>query len=358
MAEEQDDSQKTEEPTQKRIEEARKRGDVAKSQDVPVWFLLMAAAGLLAASGPVANGIAEPLARIMDHPHAFQLEGGGAQRMMAALLAALAVPLITVFGGIFVAALLGHVIQHRPLWSFEKVTPKLDKLDPMKGVGRMFGPQAWMNLLKSGLKMTAGTVAMIYAVWPERGRIAEAGQLDMVGMTLLIQSLAGRLLIAAVVTIGVLAGLDYFLVRQSFMKRMRMSRQEVKDEVKQQEGDPHIKAKLRQIRMERSRRRMLQAVAKATVVVTNPTHYSVALRYDPDKDAAPVCVAKGVDDLAMRIREKAREAEVPLVENVPLARALFATAELDEPVPREHFEAVAKVIGFVMSAAKGRRRRR
>jgi flagellar biosynthetic protein FlhB len=137
---------------------------------------------------------------------------------------------------------------------------------------------------------------------------------------------------------------------------MRMSRQELRDETKQSEGDPHIRARLRAIRLERSRKRMLAAVPKATVVITNPTHYSVALRYLPDKDAAPVCVAKGVDDLALRIREVAREHDVPLVENVPLARALFATVDIDEPVPREHFEAVAKVIGFVMNTAKRRRR--
>jgi flagellar biosynthetic protein FlhB len=357
MAEEQDDGQKTEEPTQKRIEEARKKGDIAKSQDVPVWFLLMASAMLLAASGPVSAGIAEPLIRIMDHPHDFHLADGGAQRLMAGLLSALIGPMVIVFGGISVAALAGHLVQHMPLWTFEKVSPKLDKLDPIKGLGRMFGGQAWMNLAKTALKLTAGLIAVAYAVVPERNAIANAGLLEAAGLMQLCQTLIGRLLIAACICIGVLAALDYFLARQSYMKRMRMSRQDLKDEQKQSDGDPQIKARLRQIRMERSRRRMMQAVKKASVIVTNPTHYSVALRYDQDKDAAPVCVAKGVDELAMRIREVARENEVPLVENVPLARALYATAELDQPIPREHFEAVAKVIGFVLNTAKKRRRR-
>lgn len=357
MADEQDDSQKTEEPTAKRIEEARKKGDVAKSQDVPVWFLLMASCALLAASGPVSAGIAEPLTRIMDHPQEFRLEDGGAQRLLAGLLQALIGPIIIIFGAISVAALAGHIVQHRPLWTFEKVTPKLDKLDPMKGLGRMFGGQAWMNLAKSALKLTAGAIAVTYAVWPERNAIANAGLLEPAGVMKLCQELIGRMLIAACICIGVLAGLDYFLARQSFMKRMRMSRQDVRDEQKQSEGDPHIKARLRQIRMERSRRRMMQAVKTASVIVNNPTHYSVALRYDQAKDAAPVCVAKGVDDVALRIREMAVEHEIPMVENVPLARALFATAELDQPIPREHFEAVAKVIGFVMNTARKRGRR-
>jgi flagellar biosynthetic protein FlhB len=251
---------------------------------------------------------------------------------------------------------LGHVIQHRPLWTGEKMKPDLAKLSPIKGLQRMFGMQGWMNLLKSFLKMAAITAAMIYAVWPEATAISESGRLDPAGPLLMTQVIAGRLLLAAIVVIGIIAAIDYVYQRFSFMQRMRMSRQDVRDEVKQQEGDPHIRARLRQIRLERSRKRMMQNVPKSTVVITNPTHYSVALRYDPEVDAAPVCMAKGADEVALRIREKAKEHGVPIVENVPLARALFATVEIEETVPREHFEAVAKVIGFVMNTAKGKKR--
>jgi flagellar biosynthetic protein FlhB len=356
MAEEQDNSQKTEDPTQKRLEEARKKGDVAKSQDVPVWFMMLAIAGVLAAAGPVARGVAEPLARILDHPHAFRLSHGGAQTLMYQLLLQLAAPLGIVFGALIVAVLLGHMIQHRPLWTFEKIKPDLGKLSPLKGLGRMFGGQAWFNLGKSTLKLIAVSAAMVYAIWPEKESLMEAGRLDAGVLLQLTQSIAGRLLIAAVVIIGVIAAIDYIWQRQTFMQRMKMSRQELREETKQSEGDPQIRARLRAIRLERSRKRMLAAVPKATVVITNPTHYSVALRYEPEKDAAPICVAKGVDDLAMRIREVATAHNIPLVENVPLARALFASVEVDEVVPRDHFEAVAKVIGFVMNTAKGRRR--
>jgi flagellar biosynthetic protein FlhB len=356
MAEEQDDSQKTEEPTQKRLEDARKKGDVAKSLDVPIWFLFLATAGIMAAAGPLAGMIADPLVRIMDHPHAFKLTDGGAQQLMGALLMSLALPLGIIFAVIAVASVLGHVIQHRPLWTGEKMKPDLAKLSPIKGLQRMFGMQGWMNLLKSFLKMAAITAAMIYAVWPEATAISESGRLDPAGLLLMTQVIAGRLLLAAIVVIGIIAAIDYVYQRFSFMQRMRMSRQDVRDEVKQQEGDPHIRARLRQIRLERSRKRMMQNVPKSTVVITNPTHYSVALRYDPEVDAAPVCMAKGADEVALRIREKAKEHGVPIVENVPLARALFATVEIEETVPREHFEAVAKVIGFVMNTAKGKKR--
>ena len=356
MAEEQDDSQKTEEPTQKRLEEARKKGDVVKSLDVPIWFLFLATAAIMAAAGPLAGMIADPLVRIMDHPHAFKLTDGGAQQLMGALLMSLALPLGIIFAVITVASLLGHVIQHRPLWTGEKMKPELSKLSPIKGLQRMFGMQGWMNLLKSFLKMAASTAAMIYAVWPEARAISESGRLDPEGLLIMTQVIAGRLLLAAIVVIGVIAAIDYLFQRFTFMKRMRMSRQDVRDEVKQQEGDPQIRARLRQIRLERSRKRMMQNVQKSTVVITNPTHYSVALRYDPAVDAAPVCMAKGVDEVALRIREKAKEHGVPIVENVALARALFATVEIEETVPREHFEAVAKVIGFVMNTGKGMKR--
>jgi flagellar biosynthetic protein FlhB len=356
LAEDTDKSQKTEEPTQKRLDDARKKGDLAKSQDVPIWFLFMGAAAILAGAEPLARSIAGPLTSMLDHPHAFQLSGGGATRLARDVVIAIGGPLLVVLGVFAVAALAGHLSQHRPLWTTEKMKPDISKLDPLKGIGRMFGPQGWMNLAKSILKIIAVSVAVGYAIWPDRDLVVKSGELEPVALLAALQSMGGRLMIAALVAVGVVAAIDYLWQRQSFMSRMRMSMQEIKDEFKQSEGDPHIKAKLRQIRMERSRKRMLAAVPTATVVITNPTHYSVALRYDPEKDAAPVCVAKGVDDLAMRIREVAKGADVPLIENVPLARALFATVEVDETVPREHFEAVAKVISFVMSTAKGRRR--
>jgi flagellar biosynthetic protein FlhB len=148
--------------------------------------------------------------------------------------------------------------------------------------------------------------------------------------------------------LAVIAVLDYLYQRYQFFKRNRMSRQEIKEEHRQSEGDPAIKAKVRQIRQERSRKRMMAAVPDATVVIMNPTHFAVALKYESGEMAAPVCVAKGVDALALRIRAVAEENQVPVVENPPLARALYASVEVDEPVPSEHYKAVAQVIGYVM----------
>jgi flagellar biosynthetic protein FlhB len=157
-----------------------------------------------------------------------------------------------------------------------------------------------------------------------------------------------KVLASALAALALIAAGDYLLQRFRFIQRNRMSKQEIKEEYRQTEGDPAIKAKIRQIRMERSRRRMIAAVPEATVVIANPTHFAVALKYESGKMAAPVCVAKGVDALALRIREVAQKHDVPVVENPPLARALHAAVEVDEAIPPEHYRAVAQVIGYVM----------
>jgi flagellar biosynthetic protein FlhB len=157
-----------------------------------------------------------------------------------------------------------------------------------------------------------------------------------------------KVLLAALVVLAIIAAADYVIQRYRFLQRNRMSKQEVKEEFRQNEGDPQIKAKIRQIRQERAKKRMIAAVPEATVIITNPTHYAVALKYESGQMAAPICVAKGVDALALKIREVAREHDVPVVENPPLARALHATVEVDEQIPTEHYKAVAQVIGYVM----------
>ena len=164
------------------------------------------------------------------------------------------------------------------------------------------------------------------------------------------------LMLAALSVFALVAAADYAWQRASFMKRMRMSRKDVRDELKNTEGDPQIRSRLRQIRAERSRQRMMQAVPKASVVIVNPTHYAVALRYAPDETPAPVCVAKGVDALALRIKAVAKAADVPIVEDAPLARALYASTEVDHEIRTEHFKAVAKIIGYVMGLAGQRRK--
>ena len=209
---------------------------------------------------------------------------------------------------------------------------------------------------KSGTRFACSTseAASKFALWPERERLSVSLSLDAAGLTSLMMAMTMKVLFASLIVLAAIAVFDYVYQRQRFMSRHRMSRQELRDEMKQSEGDPQIKARIRQLRIERSRRRMMAAVPEATVVITNPTHYAVALKYEKGKTGAPICVAKGIDLLALKIREVATEHNVPIVENPPLACALYASVELDEEVSAEHYKAVAQVIGYVMKLANQR----
>jgi flagellar biosynthetic protein FlhB len=267
---------------------------------------------------------------------------------MRGVLLHLAIVLAPFMGVLLVASVAGHVLQSKPTFNIEKLAPDLSKLSFLSGFSRIFGLEGWITLLKGLIKLAIVGMAIWTQLWPERGMLegilTQSPQAVMADMTHLLF----KVLIAALSALVVIAGLDYFIQYTRFMRRNRMSRHEIKEEFRQNEGDPIIKAKVRQIRQERARKRMMAAVPEATVVITNPTHFAVALKYESGKTAAPICVAKGVDALALRIRAVAEENEVPVIENPPLARALYATVELDEAIPAEHYKAVAQVIGYVM----------
>ena len=212
----------------------------------------------------------------------------------------------------------------------------------------MFGFDGLSNLAKGIIKIAIVGAAIWTQLWPARGTIGNVLDGSAGDVASDMSHLLFKVLIAALAALAVIAAGDYFLQRYRFLQRNRMSKQEIKEEFRQSEGDPAVKAKIRQLRMERSRRRMIAAVPEATVIITNPTHYAVALKYESGKMAAPICVAKGVDALALRIREVAAAHDVPIVENVALARALHATVEIDEAIPAEHYKAVAQIIGYVM----------
>ncbi len=351
MAEDQDPESKTEEATPRKLAEARKKGDVAKSPDIAsALSLLGAAAVLLLAGGPFAGMMAESLLPFIAQPHTMMgaLDAGaGVEIGMRALWAAApflgALALAVILGGVG-----GNLAQSGLIFSAEKMKPSWKKINPLEGIKRIYGPDGLMNFVKTFVKLLAVIAVCWMVLRPHLRELENMAAMSPASILPFARDLAVWLMVSTLAFLAVTAGADYLWQRMRFAKRMRMSREELKEDYKQSEGDPHVKARLKQIRMQRSRKRMMQNVPGATVIVTNPTHYSVALRYEPDKgDAAPVCVAKGVDNLALRIREVAREHKVPIVENVPLARALYASVDVDETIPREHFEAAARVIGFV-----------
>jgi flagellar biosynthesis protein FlhB len=244
------------------------------------------------------------------------------------------------------------MIQHRLVWSAESLKPKFSKVSPGAGLKRIFGKQAIANFAKGLFKLGALGAVMVAVLLPERDRLESFLRLDPSAILGVTNSLTLQLMGAVVAMLAAVAIADYLFQYREWFQRQKMSLQEIKDEFKQSEGDPHIKAKIRQLRQQRMKKRMMAAVPNASVIITNPTHYSVALSYDRDM-SAPVCVAKGVDNIALKIREIARKHDIPIVENVPLARALHATVNIDEEIPVEHYHAVAEIIGYVMGLKKG-----
>jgi flagellar biosynthesis protein FlhB len=358
MAEQQDKTEKTEDATPKRLEEARKKGDIVYSAEVSAAFSILAITLFAAAlAGPLMAQMANRLVGFLAEPHAFATDPAALRRLLADLVLLIVTACGLATGGLMLAGVASRYVQDKPTLTAAKLKPSIDKIDPVKGFERTFGKAALANFLKAVAKVAVVGAALVWALWPKDASLETLPYMDLGVLLTLAQERIVALLIALAVATVVIAGIDYIASRHSYLERQRMSRRDIKDEMRQSEGDPMVRMRLRQIRMEKAQVRMMQNMGKATVVVTNPTHYAVALRYVEAETPAPVCIAKGVDEVALRIRAKADELAIPIVEDPPLARALFATASLDEPIPRQHYEAAAKVIGFVLSLAQRRRLR-
>ncbi|UFX47931.1 flagellar biosynthesis protein FlhB [Bradyrhizobium sp. 41S5] len=351
MAEDTED--KTEDPTQKRLDDALEKGDVVKSQEVNTWFVIAGATLVLSTfSGSIGGGILMPLRNLIANSWMIRTDGAGllqlTQTLGYAVVAAVGVPFLM----LALAAIAGNMIQHQLVWSGEQLKPKFSKISPAAGFKRLFGKQAVANFLKGLFKLIALGVVMVMVLWPDRMRMESFLRVDPAELLPAITGMTMHLLAAVVALLAVVAIADYFFQYRTWYERHKMSLQEMKEEFKQSEGDPHVKGRIKQLRVQRAKKRMMAQVPKASVIITNPTHYSVALAYDRSM-SAPICVAKGVDNLAFKIREIAREHDIPIVENVPLARALYATVEIDKEIPVEHYHAVAEIIGYVMRLRRG-----
>jgi flagellar biosynthesis protein FlhB len=348
MAEERDDSEHTEDPTLRRLEEAIKRGDVVKSVEVGTWFTIGGGTLMLMIfAGPLAANLTATFRGLLAHANDIPADGPALELFVKMLttrvLAALAVPSLV----LALAALLGNVIQHRPLLSVEPVLPQLSRISPAAGLRRMFSKQALANFAKGLAKLTLFGAVLGALLWPQRMRIAGLIAVDPAMILPVTRTLAMKMLGTVVAILAVVAAADYLFQYRQWFDRQKMSVREMKEEFRQTEGDPAVKGKLRQMRAARARKRMMAAVPKASVVIANPTHFAVALQYERGMNA-PVCVAKGADLIARKIREVAEAHDIPVVENPPLARALYGTVEIDREIPQEHYRAVAEIIGYVM----------
>lgn len=341
-------SSKTEDPSQKKLEDAHKKGDVAKSQEVTTWFMLAGSALVFALmAGPTSAALTQSLGGLLANAHLYEVGGSafGAffSQLASTILVVSLIPMIVLAG----FAVAGNLVQHQPLLSAHPITPRLSKISPIAGFKRLFSSEALVNFAKGLVKLAVVSAVLWFVVQPDISRMETLITAEPSMILPMFQEMGLRIFGAVVAVVTIIAVADLVYQRNRWWNKQKMTVQETRDEYKQMEGDPKVKGRIRAIRNERSRRRMMASVPDATVIITNPTHFAVALKYDSTMNA-PICLAKGADGVAFRIRELAKEHDVPIVENPPLARALFASVEIDQTIPAEHFKAVAQVIGFIM----------
>lgn len=351
---ESDGQEKTLEASPRKLEEARRKGDIPISREGGVFGLYVAMLlGIGLAGGEVAAQFAAILLPMIEQPDAFlELERHGYEMAGQAVLRALAIAVAPVFGLLVAGSLAPYFLQNTIMVATARLAPKFSNLSPVKGLGRLFGARALFEFAKSMVKGIAVAVACWAVARPILEESAGLVALDPIAFLQLAPGYIVTVLFAVAAVSGVVAAIDVTFQRFDYARRQRMSLQEMKEEMRSTEGDPHVKGMRRARQRKMAQQRMMSEVPKATVIITNPTHFAVALRYERGVDAAPVCVAKGTDLVAQRIREVAKEARVPLVEDRPLARALHAGVEIGEAIPREQFEAVAKIIGLIWSRGR------
>ena len=342
---------RTEAPTPRRLEKAREEGQVALSREVVAFATLgLGAIAMIVALPPLGAQMLATLRGVLEHAHRLEPHRAAWEVAGSAVLT-----VATVAGLVMAGAIAAVMLQTRGLVSAKGLAPRFSKLNPMAGFKRLFGAEGQIEFLRSVLKLSIVGAALWWAAarpafFPRLLHATPQGLLGQAAETALL--LVG----AALAAFGLLAALDLVLVTLRHRHSLRMSRDDLRQEMKDSEGDPHVRMKRRQIRETRARRRMLAEVPKAAVVITNPTHYAVALSYDRGSQAAPRVVARGVDSLAARIREVAAEHRVPVVANPPLARALYPI-EPGTEIPPQHYQAVAEIIAYVWRlgrAAAGR----
>jgi len=339
--------ERTEKATAKKREEAREKGQVALSKEVPSALIILAALMALAVSG---SWSAERIARSMQHFWAnsgqMALVPSHLQHLLVKVLIDFLLVVFPVFLAVLVAAIVGHVLQVGFMVSSEALTPKFSKLNPLTGIKRLFSIRSFAEVLKAMFKIGClGTVGWL-VLKSESESFPVLVQMELIDIAGYLWHVTLKIGFFSLLVMMVLAGMDYGFQRWQYEKDLRMTKQEIKEEMKQTEGDPKIKSRIRSIQMELARKRMMAAVPGATVVITNPTHLAVALQYQSGM-TAPKVVAKGAGFVALRIREIAAEHHVPIIENKPVAQALYKAVPLGQSIPVDLYQAVAEILAFV-----------
>jgi len=343
--------EKTEPATPKKRQESRKKGQVAKSMDLPGALIMLGSFGLLAMYGAVmGDGIVEMFSTGLNDYLLWDVTDTNVIALFSKLLREGLILVLPIMAIGVVMALVSSYAQVGILFTGEPLKMKFEKLNPIQGAKQMFSLRSVVEFLKSMLKVLVIGLIAFLIIWGERATLLTLASVPLESMFRYIASLTLRLGLLAGGALFVLALFDYAYQKWEYEKNLRMSKQDIKDEYKKTEGDPLIKSKIRERQRRMAMQRMMQDVPKADVVITNPTHFAVAVKYDGAEMDAPRIIAKGADYVALRIRQIAKEHDVPLMENKPLARALYAKVEIGESIPQELFQAVAEVLAFVYKA--------
>lgn len=349
MSEDADKESKTEEATEKKVSDAIEKGNIPLSREMTVFVSLI---GILATLAFLVSERLPPLiadlARLIDDAGGYSLADSSSATVLgvdvARAVASFLIPVVVVLA---VLGIVGSVAQHAPKMVLERIRPQWNRVSPVSGMKRIFGVQGFAEFLRSLTKFAAVGIACIVLLQSELRRMINALYTDPTLLPAEILAMSTRLVATVCAATIVLVAVDLVWSRFKWRRDLRMSRQDIKDEMKQMEGDPLVKARMRSIAKDRARRRMLTAVPRATLVIANPTHYAIALRYERDAGGAPMVVAKGTDLVALKIREIAAANNIPVVEDRQLARAMYDAVEVDQWIPPEFYHAVARVLYFI-----------
>ena len=343
IAEDDDEASKTEEPSERKISKAKEEGDIAISQDAKSFIMLLGMLFVIWLVLPLMFKWFYMFSlKFVENPDAIPTDGHIRLLLyntVIALMKILGIP----FAIFMVLGIFASVAQTGFVYAPKKLEPNWNKLNIFAAMTQFINMKKIVESLKGIIKITVIAFIGVLVIRPYLEKVNLMPGMETMAILSFIHKIVVLLIFTVVIAVLVIAVADYAYQKYQHLKKLRMTKQEVKDEYKQM-----VKSRIRQVRMERARHRMMDAVPRADVVIVNPTHYAVALEYKMEKMDAPVVVAKGLDNLALRIREIAEEHDIPIVENPPLARALFASVELDQSIPAEHFKAVAEVIGYVM----------
>ncbi|REL26084.1 flagellar biosynthesis protein FlhB [Thalassotalea euphylliae] len=356
-----DSGERTEEPTAKKLSEARQKGQIPRSKDLGTMFVLISSAcALLMVGDYLVLSLSQMMKRMFTFTREEVMDTQNIFNIVGEVFAGVMYPMLWIFAIITLAAFVGNTLLGGMNFSWEAMAPKANKLSPLQGFKRMLGVQAGVELIKSLLKFF---VVFFVAITLLTVLFEEIISLSLESAPTNFGHAVEMLLwmfLALASSLAIIAAIDAPYQVWNHTRQLKMTKQEVKDEMKNTEGSPEIKGRIRRAQYEMSQRRMMQDVPQADVVITNPTHYSVALKYDAEQGGAPMMIAKGADQMAIHIRTIAKEHEVEILQSPALARSLYYTAEVNEEIPEALFAAVAQVLAFIFQlrahrSGKGRR---